>query len=249
MSIVPIDSALNARTVREDTAELASYLLSDGQTQRPQTFLQRSRSSVQDLFEPERVDTESTDDTTRSTQTIPELHEPPSPPDQAESEDGPSVLSNLLKKSPAVSEHNDGSNASGSWVDGSDADEPTKAPAEPVRSRQSTGETAPTEQTPLLDRVTSIGESEYAVDLEGQKEHSVKRWLSGLAESRQKVEGKVSKFFAVAVNPRSWDRRAMFQTAVVTPASCLPAVAVGLLLNILDALSYGGFNKATRSRA
>lgn len=41
------------------------------------------------------------------------------------------------------------------------------------------------------------------------------------------------------VHPKTWDRKAIWQAGVVQPASLLPAVFLGLLLNILDALSYG----------
>lgn len=40
-------------------------------------------------------------------------------------------------------------------------------------------------------------------------------------------------------HPKSWDRRTVWRQGVVYPASLLPAVFLGLLLNILDALSYG----------
>ncbi|RHZ68522.1 sulfate transporter family protein [Aspergillus thermomutatus] len=40
-------------------------------------------------------------------------------------------------------------------------------------------------------------------------------------------------------SPKSWDRRAVWQQGVVYPISLLPSVFLGLLLNILDALSYG----------
>jgi SulP family sulfate permease len=40
-------------------------------------------------------------------------------------------------------------------------------------------------------------------------------------------------------SPKSWDGRAVWQQGVVYPASLLPSVFLGLLLNILDALSYG----------
>lgn len=40
-------------------------------------------------------------------------------------------------------------------------------------------------------------------------------------------------------NPKSWDRRTIWQEGVVYPVSLIPAVLLGLLLNILDALSYG----------
>ena len=40
-------------------------------------------------------------------------------------------------------------------------------------------------------------------------------------------------------DPKSWDRRTVWQNGIVYPVSLLPAVLLGLLLNILDALSYG----------
>jgi len=43
----------------------------------------------------------------------------------------------------------------------------------------------------------------------------------------------------VAVHPKSWSARKTFDAAVVKPALVLPAVFLGLLLNLLDALSYG----------
>lgn len=40
-------------------------------------------------------------------------------------------------------------------------------------------------------------------------------------------------------NPAKWDGKAIAQTVLLRPASMLPAVFLGLLLNLLDALSYG----------
>lgn len=45
--------------------------------------------------------------------------------------------------------------------------------------------------------------------------------------------------FRLLASPKSWDPRAVWQHGVVYPASLLPSVFLGLLLNILDALSYG----------
>lgn len=42
-----------------------------------------------------------------------------------------------------------------------------------------------------------------------------------------------------SLNPKAWDFRHMAQKAIVEPVSMLPAVFLGLLLNLLDALSYG----------
>ena len=39
--------------------------------------------------------------------------------------------------------------------------------------------------------------------------------------------------------PKSWDMRQVAQTVVVRPLTMLPSVFLGLLLNLLDALSYG----------
>jgi SulP family sulfate permease len=43
----------------------------------------------------------------------------------------------------------------------------------------------------------------------------------------------------IVFNPKRWNRKAIWQNAVVEPVGYLPAVILGLLLNILDALSYG----------
>lgn len=43
----------------------------------------------------------------------------------------------------------------------------------------------------------------------------------------------------VLSHPKSWDRRTLWKEGVVYPISLIPAVLLGLLLNILDALSYG----------
>ncbi|KIW85751.1 hypothetical protein Z517_01143 [Fonsecaea pedrosoi CBS 271.37] len=40
-------------------------------------------------------------------------------------------------------------------------------------------------------------------------------------------------------HPKTWSARAIYREAIVHPVSLLPAVFLGLLLNILDALSYG----------
>ena len=49
----------------------------------------------------------------------------------------------------------------------------------------------------------------------------------------------VSKFPLALCNPKRWDRRSIWNDGVVYPISLLPSVFLGLLLNVLDALSYG----------
>ena len=48
----------------------------------------------------------------------------------------------------------------------------------------------------------------------------------------------VSRYISQLGSPKAWNR-ARIQGLVMEPISCLPAVLLGLLLNVLDALSYG----------
>lgn len=148
----------------------------------------------------------------------------------------PSVLANLLKRPPPQSiaqDHPHGSD-NGEVSD----DDQTRV----GQQRESRHTDDASEQTPLLSRVASGGRRSYTGDLEGQQKSQTKRpWISGLVEAGHKMEERMTHGVAVAVNPRRWDRKALWRGAVVTPVSCLPAVAVGLLLNILDALCYGMF--------
>ncbi|KAL6869267.1 hypothetical protein ACO1O0_000591 [Amphichorda felina] len=239
--LTPVDSALNARTVREDTAELASYLLSDRKTQGSPSFLNRTRPSIPDFAAPESLQVGPAE-ALPGNDTIPEIPEPPSSEDsgdeQTDQEDGPSALANLLRKSPPESVAPDTPRSRLSI-----RNEPAE---EGQNSRSPQAKRAPkttyhhaqeaTEHTPLLSRQTSGGASpDVDVDIEGQKNKARKRWLGGLAARAHDFEHRV----AVAVNPKRWNGKAIWKSAFITPVSCLPAVCVGLLLNILDALSYG----------
>lgn len=243
--VVPVDSAQNARSVREDTAELASYLLSDGSTQRRPSFLQRSRPSIHEVFGPEFGDADSIEGSIRpSSGTILEVSEPPSPEDGEDGEpaaegEGPSALANLLKKSSPPSSLPEQTSIPQARLENVDAGQSQSSHTDEIQHRPEMGETEDSEYTPLLGRQGPGSGTSSSVDLEGQKTQARRRWLHELAEQRQKVEHHLVQIAKVASSPRSWDRKAIWNTTVVEPVSCLPAVAVGLLLNILDALSYG----------
>ncbi|KAL4730084.1 hypothetical protein ACLX1H_002114 [Fusarium chlamydosporum] len=229
-SLAPVDSIQNARSVRQDTAELATYLLSDPKTQQNSSVLQRARVSYQDSIDSEVVDDSSTAENARSSKTILEVSEPPSPDGHEvdlDADAGPSVLANLLKRSPPQSIAPDQPNEQQEDDHGDDHR------GEQDQYRVSHTENA-TEQTPLLTRITSGGRRSYS-DLEGQKSQSKASWFNGFVEVGHRMEERMS----VAINPKKWDRKALWNNAILTPTACLPAVAVGLLLNILDALSYG----------
>ncbi|KAG7151546.1 DNA replication complex GINS protein PSF1 like [Verticillium longisporum] len=103
--LAPVDSAEYLRHVREDTAELASYLLSDKKSNQSPAFLSRRRSQqsqAQSLLPSED------DDADYGSETIHEVSEPPSPhneiqPDDELPDEGPSILTSLLRKSPPQS--------------------------------------------------------------------------------------------------------------------------------------------------
>ncbi|KAF7545542.1 hypothetical protein G7Z17_g9097 [Cylindrodendrum hubeiense] len=232
---VPVDSVQNARNIREDTAELATYLLSDGQAQPSPAFLQRARSSFHEAAGSDCGDDSFAAEHARNSQTIVEVSEPPSPEAERDNDApaGPSVLANLLKGSPPQS-------MAQQQPPSPEYDEDDEDSQIEVQQRRGSHHTdAASERTPLLTRVTSAGRQSYTEDLEGQKSQSKHPWISGLVGVSHKMEERMTHGVAVAVNPRHWDHKAIWNNTVVTPVSCLPAVAVGLLLNILDALSYG----------
>ncbi len=79
----------------------------------------------------------------------------------------------------------------------------------------------------------------HGIDIEGQKPPGRTRWFGGTRDSLRNVGSHVASTITTIGNPKRWDGRVLWQSAVVAPVACLPAVVVGLLLNILDALSYG----------
>lgn len=181
----------------------------------------------------------------RSSGTILEVSEPPSPEEQEEEprtgeEEGPSALANLLKRLSPPSSLPEQTNIPQARFGIVDADQAQQSsPIDETSHRPEAAVTQDSEYTPLLGRRTSGSGDSSSVDIEGQKTFARVRWLRGLAERRQKAEHHVIRIAKIASSPRSWNGKAIWETAVVDPVSCLPAVAVGLLLNILDALSYG----------
>lgn len=159
---------------------------------------------------------------------------------------GSSALTQMIR-SPVVGSFEDrasvgGTSYAGSRVNyyqddngdcGGDNDEPDtqrrgiaiKAPDEP-QDRQ-------TEQTALLSKV-GRGYGTGGEDVESQYV-SPKR----LRSTPSKAIAEITKYSRLLCSPKSWDRRAIWNNGVVHPASLIPSVFLGLLLNILDALSYG----------
>ncbi|KAL2271090.1 hypothetical protein VTJ83DRAFT_461 [Remersonia thermophila] len=266
--LAPLDSAESARSVREETAELANYFLSGKQdAQSPPPFIRRARSSSLNIVQTSSGLHTPDSGTARQAETITEVSEPPSP-DQpptelADAGEGPSMIANMLRRSPPdrgqgyapkMEQGLEGSitaeNTGGEEEDEEEENEealtrvPTSESARPSVHR--TVSEPAGEMAPLLQ---SAGDLDYGIaggeglasdeDLEGQKQPGQKRWIGRTTHSLRRVGDRVAKALPAVGHPKRWDRRALWHKAVVEPVSCLPAVVVGLLLNILDALSYG----------
>ncbi|ETS87006.1 hypothetical protein PFICI_00834 [Pestalotiopsis fici W106-1] len=245
----PIDSASYARSVREDTAELASYVLADKKDKRNASFLRR-RTSGSSYGDRENFSPYRGEQHTASGEGITEVSEPSSPDSAIEDipDDGPSILSSMLKHSPPKIDY--ASEADDSSTNGNADNGKRKTNRRPESANGSMAEInvdGASEHTPLLGRTMSsysrppespsMSDADDLSDVESQKprmDQSYRRYGSIRERARDKVRV-VSHF----VNPKSWDRHAIWQNAVMAPIHCLPAVVVGLLLNILDALSYG----------
>ncbi|KAI0842007.1 sulfate transporter family protein [Hypoxylon sp. FL0890] len=232
----PVDSASFARSVREDTAELASYVLSDKKDRRSTSFLNRISSTSshrgRDQSGSRNESPSAAHLQTSSTNTIDEVSEISSlglrtDPDR---DLGPSALTSMLRRSPPQSLH-ESSN-------GSQAIPYNDQQLPPMGLSQRDPDDGASERTPLLRTISRRPESPGSItevdDIESQKP---KMGPSSMTLGHG-FRGRIRAIKGMA-NPKTWDRKVVWQRVVVDPVHCLPAVIVGLLLNILDALSYG----------
>lgn len=237
---------------------MANYFLSDKKDNRDAPFLRRARSGSTQAARPP-ADLPGPDaSAARLAETITEVSEPPSPDGTNESQTGgPSMLTTMFRRSPPDKSYfyapKEGRGDEGSIL-GDEIEEEGQTTLSRVSTTGSQSLLAQratedaSERSPLLAIRSREGqeggygtsqENGHGVDLEDQKLLSRKKWLGRTADSLRHTGVKVASILPVIGNPKRWDRRALWQNAVVAPVACLPAVVVGLLLNILDALSYG----------
>ncbi|KAE8453806.1 hypothetical protein EG329_009318 [Mollisiaceae sp. DMI_Dod_QoI] len=246
----PVDNAQYARSVREDTAELASYALSDrvsaGSVSPPRHHSMQTQLESYFAQGPETESViNSAPEGLHHHQTIPEVSEPVSPesgpPDKSP---GTSALTNMLKRSPPNTLPNDRPKShKNGYLDGStEADTEDEEGQRRLTTTIHGVEVESTEHTPLLARNKSV-ESHHpdwirGEDIEGQVTRRQPSWPKLHNVVLWPKEKGVAVLWTI-VNPKAWDRQAIFKHVVVEPAACIPAVILGLLLNVLDALSYG----------
>ncbi|KAK3943747.1 sulfate transporter family-domain-containing protein [Diplogelasinospora grovesii] len=279
-----VDSVQSARSVREDTAELANYFLSSGDNkkdgQKSSAFLARARSrsystpkphiSGQDHYGATPIGDEGEEvvgGASVSAETIAEVSEPSSPedrlPEAQAPEEGPSIIATMLRRSPPDERYLGALNQKADQADeqntGFDTEEESddevvrRVPSSTERASQMNKDGAD-EAAPLLSTTRSresrrsygmtsgsngVGRAAMFDPESQQKRPEGNRWLTSITDFLRHKGAQISGAFRVVCEPNRWDRRAIWQHVFVAPVACLPAVIVGLLLNILDALSYG----------
>lgn len=224
---------------------MASYILADKKDRRSASFLAH-RPSVS--LQPNHGGNPDDASQYSRTEDIEEVSEPPSSDTETASvEDvGPSMLTNMLRRSPPETYPSSASTSDDMHNDGMRTHESLGTAAshlEPVRSSRH-GSEDNLETTPLLrhksHRSLLPSDSE---DLENQKPRSRRKHAHW---PRRGEAGESIRKLGAAMNPKTWNKRTVWDKAVMGPIRCLPAVIVGLLLNVLDALSYGGWLPHTR---
>ena len=101
----------------------------------------------------------------------------------------------------------------------------------------------PNERTALLLKRTASRSEEFhgsgsSKDIESQKATraspvvNYRRCIAQIRQSGARIARSIT-------SPKSWDMRDLWVSGIRQPANYIPPVILGLLLNILDALSYG----------
>ncbi|KAK5160093.1 hypothetical protein LTS14_002200 [Recurvomyces mirabilis] len=213
--------------VREETAELSSSFLGDSEMSRQ-------------LSQESRHDSDGTTGRLKVQDTIAETSEPTSPEGSAGSRPGASELTAALRPRPT----NAFLRSSELEVNRtkSDSDLSGDLPRVLVTSEDEGGDSTPTERTALLPQARLSMRGRPTRDpepaIEDEESRPIGTW-DRIGHHYPSVHRIVSTTRQTVLNPKSWDPRAIGQTIIVEPAKMLPAVFLGLLLNLLDALSYG----------
>lgn len=260
MFAVPAEYA--SAGVREQTEELASYTFSKssvGRECRPgpfppstkpsqtygHTISQPSSPGGQDVYRPSETDF------SQLPETIEEHSEPTSPISFSPSASHPhhpdpegpesSALSSMFRKPSS---------------DGSVSQRPTTSRGD-YQQRPDTripkivvgqSEDNIDEQEPLLPRRKPLPQSSLTKDAEDHKSHTgrdledqkpFRRKRTKFRQLVDEAKQNATEFASVAGSPKRWSRRSVWEQGVKQPISLIPCVFLGLLLNVLDALSYG----------
>ena len=223
--------------MRDQTAELASWALLDPDSLRTGTSRHRRPDSL-DYRASEggrgqknsNKSTEAAEDSMDNLnwakhEAIQEVPEPISPAQRSTPSPTPpqsSALTDMLRKSPPQQPSQD---------------QETQSPPELVM--EDTETRSANEQTPLLFNSQANGRRptyhSSKSDLEGQVKLKRRRLQDVIPNAKQHG----LSAFRTATNPKLWAPHSIWQNAIRPAAKSIPSVTIGLLLNVLDALSYG----------
>jgi len=223
---------------------------------RSQSLLGRRESISSDL----NADNVEIGPSWTATEPIVEASEPPSPEAELDAPplESPSLLARALKMYDQATRAPGKSLAQGSSPDSSatEVEREQRPPSFTARlSHTSVISDAahPTETTPLIrgrsHTIRPHNGSDGNHDVESQK--PIYPQHPGGSDRHKDLSFRRGFVYSIQLlsEPKRWDRKQVWQNAVVTPISYLPAVTVGLLLNILDALSYGKLQVDARLRS
>ncbi|KAK5168317.1 uncharacterized protein LTR77_006886 [Saxophila tyrrhenica] len=209
--------------VREQTAVLSSSFLSE--------------SELSNQFSPDSKGAVSSSGNSRKPDPIPERSEPVSPSGSGGDAPTSSELTAAFRNQPSAESEQD-----------------TMTGPEGLRAQQSPSPRIPEvvisdengcledETTPLLprERLSSYRKPQHdnEPDLEEQSQHKVGTW-NRVGHQYPSIRVARTRLGSVVSNPKQWDFRSIGRKVVYEPVCMIPAVFLGLLLNLLDALSYG----------
>ncbi|EME49398.1 hypothetical protein DOTSEDRAFT_68244 [Dothistroma septosporum NZE10] len=215
------DVQYSSSGVREQTAELSSSFL-DG-------------SELAQRYESDRNDNDPPGTTWQATDAIVEVSEPVTP---LEGEHRCSAPENLSSASDALLIYGANDTRSTSDLHSNKPGSLSQVPELVVTDDQGVNMN---ERTPLLprERIRATRKPTYdaAAELEAQPS-SRRNILDWFPYHRSPLAGAKYAIKTLS-NPKTWDARDIARTVVVRPVTMLPSVFLGLLLNLLDALSYG----------
>ncbi|KAB8236282.1 sulfate transporter family protein [Aspergillus alliaceus] len=214
----------SSQGLREQTAELASYALSLNGSSLPQE--RNTLPPSLDIFHPiQNIDLSSSPTDT----VVPVLDTEPSVGPTA----GSSALTEMIRN---PSDSLDGADGRNSAIDQNGLGEcgasvGSSGASSDIREAPITDQTSLLPKSPQTKRLRSYGVAEDVESQETIRERNPSAFHQAFSSCTVCLQG--------LVHPKSWNGRAVWEQGVVRPVSLLPSVFLGLLLNILDALSYG----------
>ena len=224
--------------MREDTAELASYALSDIASSRNEHSPSRHPASstahhnssdpvfADGRFDHEDLTRQESNGSTRH-DAIQEVSEPSSLQSSHSSQKSRcrSALTEMIRNSPPTEAES---------LDIEEEESFTTAMVHSVTVSEGII-SQPSERTPLLKKRTAYGSIK---DLESQETATIdppSKFSLAIRQSRNNT----ARFVRMAKNTKSWNKQEIWKYGIRQPLGFVPPVILGLLLNILDALSYG----------